>query len=78
MADRVCGRPGVRRDSGRWKTYTSAFSCELVQLGPGDQTLTHVEDSNHLLYFVEGSGEITIGDTEMLILTVYDPPRVRE
>jgi quercetin dioxygenase-like cupin family protein len=83
--------------------YTSAFSCELVRLGPGDQSLTHVEDYNHLLYFVEGSGEITIGkrtwplspgsyakvkagekhslrnlgDTEMLILTVYDPPRVR-
>ena len=61
------------------------------------------EDYNHLLFFVEGSGEVTIGkrtwplspgsyakvkagekhslrnlgDTEMLILTVYDPPRVR-
>jgi quercetin dioxygenase-like cupin family protein len=83
--------------------YTSAFSCELVRLGPGDHSLTHVEDYNHLLYFVEGSGEITIGkktwplspgsyarvkagekhslrnlgDSEMLILTVYDPPRVR-
>jgi quercetin dioxygenase-like cupin family protein len=83
--------------------YTSAFSCELVRLGPGDRSLTHVEDYNHLLFFVEGSGEITIGkktwplragsyakvkagekhslrnlgDTEMLILTVYDPPRVR-
>jgi len=83
--------------------YTSAFSCELVHLGPGDQSLTHVEDYNHLLFFVEGSGEITIdkrtwplspgsyakvkagehhslrnlGDTEMLILTVYHPPRVR-
>jgi glyoxylate utilization-related uncharacterized protein len=68
--------------------YTSAFSCELVRLGP----------------FVEGNGEITIGkktwplspgsyaaveagkkhslrnlgDTEMLILTVYDPPRERD
>jgi mannose-6-phosphate isomerase-like protein (cupin superfamily) len=83
--------------------YTRAFSCELIHLGPGDQSLTHVEDYNHLLFFVEGSGEITIGektwplrpgsyakvmagnqhslrnlgDTEMLILTVYDPPRVR-
>lgn len=83
--------------------YTSAFSCELVRLGPGDQSLTHVEDYNHLLFFVEGSGEITIGnktwplnpgsyakvkagsehslrnlgDTEILILTVYDPPRER-
>jgi hypothetical protein len=41
--------------------YTSAFSCELVRLGPGDHSLTHVEDYNHLLFFVEGSGEITIG-----------------
>lgn len=83
--------------------YTSAFSCELVRLGPGDQSLTHVEPYNHLLYFVKGSGEITIGDKtwdlrpgsyakvkagkhhslrnlgddEMLILTVYDPPRER-
>jgi hypothetical protein len=40
--------------------YTSAFSCELVGLGPGDQSLSHVEDYNHLLFFVEGSGEITI------------------
>jgi mannose-6-phosphate isomerase-like protein (cupin superfamily) len=83
--------------------YTNAFSCELVRLGPGNHSLTHVEDYNHLLFFVEGSGEITIGErtwslrpgsyakvnageehslrnlrtTEMLILTVYDPPRVR-
>jgi quercetin dioxygenase-like cupin family protein len=83
--------------------YTSAFSCELVRLGPGDHSLTHAEPYNHLLFFVEGSGEITIGErtwplssgsyakvkagekhslrnlgnTEMLILTVYDPPRVR-
>jgi mannose-6-phosphate isomerase-like protein (cupin superfamily) len=83
--------------------YTSAFSCELIRLGSGNPSLTHVEDYNYLLFFVEGSGEITIGettwpltpgsyakvktrnqhsrrnlgDTEMLILTVYDPPRVR-
>ncbi len=84
--------------------YTKAYSCELVRLGPGDQSLTHVEDYNHLLYFVEGSGEITIGDKtwplrpgsyakvkagehhslrnlgegEMVMVTVYDPPRERE
>lgn len=83
--------------------YTNAFSCELVRLGRGDHSLTHVADYNHLLFFVEGSGEITVGrrtwplspgshakvkageqhslrnlgDIEMLILTVYDPPRVR-
>ena len=84
--------------------FTSAYSCELVRLGPGDQSLTHVEDYNHLRFFVEGNGEITIGektwslwpgsyarveagkehslrnlgDSEMVLLTVYDPPRVRE
>lgn len=82
--------------------YTNAFSCELVRLGPGDEPLTHVEDYNHPPYFVEGNGEITIGertwplspgsfakvkageehslrnlgDSEMLLLAVYDPPRV--
>jgi len=83
---------------------TRAFSCQLIRLGPGDESETHVEDYNHLLFFLEGNGEITIGkktwplsagsyakvmagkkhslrnlgDTEMLVLTVYDPPRVRE
>ena len=83
--------------------YTSAFSCEYVRLRPGADSVTHVEEYNHLLSFVEGSGEITIGektwdlgpgsyakvkageqhslrnlsDGDMLILTVYDPPRVR-
>jgi mannose-6-phosphate isomerase-like protein (cupin superfamily) len=84
--------------------YTSAFSCELMRLGPGDHSLTHVEHYNHLLFFLEGNGEITIGertwplspgsyakveagkehslrnhrDSEMLLLVVYDPPRVRD
>jgi mannose-6-phosphate isomerase-like protein (cupin superfamily) len=81
--------------------YTSAFSCEYVRLPPGAHPLTHVEEYNHLLFFVEGSGEITtdektgdlrpgsyanvkaghphslrnLRDGDMLILTVYDPPR---
>jgi mannose-6-phosphate isomerase-like protein (cupin superfamily) len=42
--------------------YTSAFSCELLRLSPGAESRTHVEPYNHLLFFVEGSGEITIGD----------------
>jgi quercetin dioxygenase-like cupin family protein len=83
--------------------YTSAYSCEYVRVPPGAHSVTHVEDYNHLLFFVEGSGEVTIGektwplrpgsyakvkagekhsvrnlgDGDMLILTVYDPPRVR-
>jgi quercetin dioxygenase-like cupin family protein len=84
--------------------YTSAYSCELTHLGPDDQSLPHVEPYNHLLFIVEGSGEITIdgetfalrpgsyakvkagekhslrnlGDTEMVMMTVYDPPRERD
>ena len=83
--------------------YTSAYSCEYVRLGPGDHSVPHIEQWNHLLFFVDGTGEITIdgqtwplrpgsyakvkagtkhslrnlGDGDMLIVTVYDPPRVR-
>ena len=43
--------------------YTGAKSCEYVRVPPGAFSATHVEpDYNHLLFFVEGSGEITIGD----------------
>ncbi|MEO8856245.1 MAG: cupin domain-containing protein [Burkholderiaceae bacterium] len=42
--------------------YTSAYSCEFVRLGPEDHSVTHVERWNHLLWFVEGSGEVTIGE----------------
>jgi quercetin dioxygenase-like cupin family protein len=42
--------------------HTDTFSCELIHLGPGDESLTHVEPYNHLLFFVKGSGEVTIGD----------------
>ena len=83
--------------------YTSAYSCEYVRVPPAGHSVPHVEPYNHLLFFVEGTGEITIGGTtwplrpgsyakvaagethsvrnlgdgDMLILTVYDPPRVR-
>jgi mannose-6-phosphate isomerase-like protein (cupin superfamily) len=42
--------------------YTQAYSCEYIRLGPGDHSVTHVEEYNHLLFFVEGNGEITIED----------------
>lgn len=84
--------------------YTSAYSCEMVRLGPADHSVPHVEPWNHLLYFIEGTGELTIGDRtwqvapgtsakvkagerhslrnhgpgNMLVLAVYDPPRVRK
>lgn len=40
--------------------YTTAYSCEMVRLGPADHSLR-----NH-------------GPGDMLVLTVYDPPRVRK
>lgn len=42
--------------------YTTAFSLEYTRLGPDDYSVPHVEPWNHLLYFVEGSGEVTIKD----------------
>jgi len=84
--------------------YTGAYSCEFVRLGPEDHSVAHVERWNHLLYFIAGSGEVTIGNqtwpvrpgsyakvkagerhslrnlggTDMLVLTIYDPPRPRK
>ena len=83
--------------------YTSAYSGEFVRLGPEDHSVVHVERCNHRLYFIAGSGEVTIGSqtrpvrpgsyakvkagerdslrnlggTDMLVLTIYDPPRPR-
>jgi mannose-6-phosphate isomerase-like protein (cupin superfamily) len=84
--------------------YTSAYSCELVRLDPGDHSVPHVEKWNHTLIFLSGTGDVTIkertwevmpgtvakvragerhslrnlGSDEMLVMTIYDPPRPRE
>jgi quercetin dioxygenase-like cupin family protein len=42
--------------------YTTVYSCELVRLGPADHSVPHVEPWNHLPYFIEGVGDLTIGD----------------
>ena len=42
------------------KTYTEAYSCELVRLEPGDHSVPHIERWNHLLYILSGAGEIDI------------------
>ena len=83
--------------------YSTAFNAELVRLEPGDHSVPHVETWNHLLYFLSGTGDITIegetaavstgtvslvkagqkhslrnlGGDDMIVLTVYDPPRQR-
>lgn len=88
---------------GNEPEYTAAYSCEYVRLGPTDHSVPHVERWNHLLWIVEGTGEITIedttwpvrpgsyakvkagmkhslrnlGGTDMLVIAIYDPPRVR-
>jgi hypothetical protein len=71
--------------------YTSAYSCELFRLGPGDHSLTtwrgEITIGERTWQLSPGSyakvkaGERhslrNLGDGEMLIMTVYDPPRVR-
>jgi mannose-6-phosphate isomerase-like protein (cupin superfamily) len=42
--------------------YTSAFSCELVKVSPTGHSEPHIEPYNHALYFLQGIGEIKIGD----------------
>jgi quercetin dioxygenase-like cupin family protein len=42
------------------RTYTEAYSCELVRLEPGDFSVPHIEKWNHLLYILSGLGEIDI------------------
>jgi quercetin dioxygenase-like cupin family protein len=85
------------------ETYTVAYSCELVRLECGDHSVPHIEPWNHLLYFLSGTGDVTIsgethpvaegtvcqiragqkhslrnlGQDEMIVLTIYDPPRKR-
>jgi quercetin dioxygenase-like cupin family protein len=100
------GLPGARGFEFKALTddaYTKAYSCELVRLEPGDHSVPHVEPWSHLLYFLSGTGDITIdgstspvrtgtvcqvragekhslrnlGADDMVILTIYDPPRVR-
>jgi quercetin dioxygenase-like cupin family protein len=40
--------------------YTEAYSCELIRLGLGDHSVPHIEPWSHLLYILDGTGEITI------------------
>jgi len=75
----------------------------MVRLEPGDHSVPHVEAWSHLLYFVTGTGDVTIdsavtpvktgsvcqvragelhslrnlGSDDMLVLTIYEPPRRR-
>lgn len=84
-------------------SYSTAFNSELVRLEPGDHSVPHVEPWNHALYFLSGTGDVTIegetwpvaagtmclvragerhslrnlGSGEMVVLTIYDPPRLR-
>ena len=100
------GLPGARGFEFKALTdddYTKAYSGELVRLEPGDHSVPHVEPWSHLLYFLSGTGDITIdgdvsavrsgtvcqvsagekhslrnlGSDDMLLLTIYDPPRRR-
>jgi mannose-6-phosphate isomerase-like protein (cupin superfamily) len=103
----VRGLPGARGFEFKSLTdeaYTTAYSCELVRLEPGDHSVPRIEPWSHLLYILSGIGDITIdgdisvvgsgtvcrvragekhslrnlGDDDMLVLTIYDPPRGRK
>ena len=83
--------------------YSDVFNAELVRLEPGDHSVPHIEPWSHLLYFLSGSGDVTVngetqpvatgtvcqiragqkhslrnlGEGDMIVLTIYDPPRKR-
>jgi mannose-6-phosphate isomerase-like protein (cupin superfamily) len=100
----VSGLPGARGFEFKPLTndeYTSAYSCELIRLGPSDHSVPHIEPWSHLLYILSGTGDIVIdgqastigvgtvcqvkagekhslrnlGEGEMVLLAIYDPPR---
>jgi quercetin dioxygenase-like cupin family protein len=57
------GLPGARGfefKSLTDRTYTTAYSCELVRLDPGDHSVPHIEPWSHLLYILNGTGDVTI------------------
>jgi mannose-6-phosphate isomerase-like protein (cupin superfamily) len=101
------GLPGSRGFEFKALTtdaHTTAYSCEIVRLGPGDHSVPHIEPWSHLLYVLSGNGDITIsgntcpvrvgsvcqvragekhslrnlGESNLLILAIYDPPRKRK
>jgi quercetin dioxygenase-like cupin family protein len=44
--------------------YSAAFNAERVRLEPGDHSVPHIEPWSHLLYFLGGTGDVTIdGET---------------
>jgi quercetin dioxygenase-like cupin family protein len=102
----VRGLPGARGFEYKALSdpdYSAAFNAELVRLEPGDHSVPHIEPWSHLLYFLSGTGDVTIdgetrpiatgtvcqikggskhslrnlGENDMIILTIYDPPRKR-
>jgi len=49
--------------------YTKAYSCELVRLEPGDHSVPHIEPWSHLLYFLSGTGDVTIDGSTSAVRT---------
>jgi mannose-6-phosphate isomerase-like protein (cupin superfamily) len=42
--------------------YTDAYSVDLVQIDAGGGSETHIDSYNHAFYFLEGEGEVRMGD----------------
>ncbi len=57
------GLPGARGfefKSLTDRTYTTAYSCELVRLDTGDHSVPHIAPGSPLLYLLNGTGDVTI------------------
>jgi len=44
------------------KDYTDAYSSQLGRIGPGKGSALHTDPYNHAFYFVQGTGEVQIGN----------------
>src|SRR4051812_23847339 len=42
--------------------YTDAYSLDLVQIDGGGGSEAHFDQYNHAFYFLEGEGEVVIGE----------------
>ena len=54
------GGKGFERKAITDPGLTPAFSAEIMRIRPSGESLEHMEPYSHLLYFLEGEGEVTI------------------
>lgn len=59
LGDFVGGK-GYERKAITDPELTPAFSAEIMRISPSGGSSEHMEPYSHLLYFLEGEGEVTI------------------